>query len=107
MMEARMKKTAEVLDPIHPGEILSEEFMKPMGISINRLSRDLNVPPNRILGIVHRTRAITVDTALRSAAYFNMSPETWLNLQSEYELRIARRNHGDEIARTVRRRTAA
>jgi antitoxin HigA-1 len=95
------------LDPIPPGEILHEEFMKPLGISINRLSRDLHVPPNRIHGIVHGTRAITADTALRLASYFDMAPETWLNLQSEYDLRVVRRASGAEIAKTVRKREAA
>ena len=102
-----MTKKTKLLDPIHPGEILSEEFMKPIGISINRLSRDLHVPPNRIHGIIHGTRAITADTALRLASYFGTAPETWLNLQSEYDLRIARRTSGEEIAKTVRRREAA
>ena len=102
-----MAKKAKLLDPIHPGEILSEEFMKPLGISINRLSRDLHVPPNRIHGIVHGTRAITADTSLRLGTYFGVSPETWLNLQSEYDLRIARRIAGEEIAKMVRKREAA
>lgn len=99
------KKTP--LDPIHPGETLNEEFMKPLGISINRLARDLHVPPNRIHGIVHGTRGITADTALRLAHYFGTAPETWLNLQSEYDLRIARRTSGEEIVKTVRKREAA
>jgi len=102
-----MANRGKSLDPIHPGEILAEEFMKPLGISINRLARDLHVPPDRVHGIVHGTRAITADTALRLAAFFGNTPETWLNLQSEYELRAARRNSGEEIARTVRRRDAA
>ncbi len=102
-----MANKTKLLEPIHPGEILAEEFMKPLGISINRLSRDLNVPPNRIHGIVHGRRAITADTALRLATYFGTTPETWLNLQSGYDLRIARRNSGEEIARTVRKRDAA
>ncbi|MBI3684595.1 MAG: HigA family addiction module antidote protein [Acidobacteria bacterium] len=101
-----MAKRTKLLDPIHPGEILNEEFMKPLGISINRLSRDLHVPPNRIHGIVHGTRAITADTALRLASYFGAAPETWLNLQSEYDLRVARNTAGDEIAKTVRKREA-
>jgi addiction module HigA family antidote len=91
----------------HPGEILAEEFMKPMGISINRLARDLHVPPNRIHSIVHGTRSFTADTALRLGTYLGVAPETWMNLQSEYDLRIARRMAGPEIARTVRRREAA
>ena len=102
-----MTKKSELLDPIHPGEILSEEFMKPLGISINRLSRDLHVPPNRIHGIVHGTRAITADTALRLGTYFGVTPEIWLNLQSEYDLRVTRRIVGDDIAKTVRKRIAA
>jgi antitoxin HigA-1 len=102
-----MTNKTKLLDPIHPGEILSEEFMKPLGISINRLSRDLHVPPNRIHAIVHKTRSITADTALRLGRYFGMAPETWLNLQAEYDLRVARRTTGKEIARTVRKRDAA
>jgi addiction module HigA family antidote len=102
-----MTKKTTRLDPIHPGEILSEEFMKPLGISINRLSRDLHVPPNRIHAIVHGTRAITADTALRLGTYFSVAPEVWLNLQSEYDLRVIRRTAGDKIARTVRKREAA
>ncbi len=102
-----MARTTRLLDPIPPGEILSEEFMKPLGISINRLSRDLNVPPNRIHGIVHGTRSITADTALRLGTYFGVSPETWLNLQAEYDLRVARRTSDEEIGKTVRRRNAA
>lgn len=102
-----MPKKTHLLEAIHPGEILAEEFMKPLGISINRLSRDLNVPPNRIHGIVHGTRAITADTALRLGLYFGTAPETWLNLQTEYDLRLARRTAGEEIARTVRKRDAA
>ena len=102
-----MAKTTKLLDPIHPGEILLEDFVKPLGISINRLSRDLHVPPNRIHGIVHGTRAITADTALRLGTYFGTAPETWLNLQAEYDLRVASRTAGEEIAKTVRKREAA
>jgi addiction module HigA family antidote len=102
-----MANKPKSLDPIHPGEILFEEFMRPLGISINRLSRDLHVPPNRIHGIVHGTRAITADSALRLGTYFGVSPEMWLNLQSEYDLRQVRRSAGEEIAKTVRKREAA
>ena len=105
--EAPMTKRTKLLDPIHPGEILTEDFMKPLAISINRLSRELQVPPNRIHGIVHGTRSITADTALRLGTYFGVTPETWLNLQSEYDLRVARRTVGEEIARAVRKREAA
>jgi addiction module HigA family antidote len=82
----------EKLDPIHPGEILLEDFLKPMEISINRLARDIGVPPGRISTIVNGKRSITADTALRLGAYFGVSPELWLNLQTDYDLRIARRN---------------
>jgi addiction module HigA family antidote len=78
------------LEPIHPGEILLEDFLKPMEISINRLARDIDVPPGRISTIVNGKRAITADTALRLGIYFNVSPEIWLNLQVDYELRVAR-----------------
>lgn len=79
------------LEPIHPGEILLEEFMKPMNISINHLARDIAVPPNRVSGIVNGVRAVTADTALRLGKYFKVSPEMWMTLQAEYDLRIARR----------------
>lgn len=82
---------SNLLDPIHPGEILLEEFLKPMGISINKLAREIGVPPGRISTIVNGKRAITADTALRLAVYFGTSPELWLNLQADYDLRIARR----------------
>jgi addiction module HigA family antidote len=95
------------LDPIHPGEILAEDFMKPLGISINSLSRDLHVPPNRIHGIVHGTRSITADTALRLGTYFGIEPATWLSLQSEYDLRVAWRETGAAIVKTVSKRDAA
>lgn len=102
-----MPKKTKLLDPIHPGEILTEEFMQPLGISINRLARDLHVPPNRIHGIVHGTRSITADTALRLGIYFGVTPELWLNLQTEYDLRVIRRTAGGEIAKMVRKREAA
>ena len=102
-----MDKKPRLLEPIHPGEILREDFLRPMGISINRLARDLDVPPNRIHGIVHGSRAITADTALRLGTYFGVSPETWLDLQTDYDLRVAQRTKGDDISRRVRRREAA
>jgi addiction module HigA family antidote len=86
-----MNTKSKKLDPIHPGEVLLEEFMKPMGISINQLARDIIVPPNRISGIVNAGRAITADTALRLGKYFGVLPETWLALQSDYDLRLAQR----------------
>lgn len=96
----------KLLDPIHPGEILLEEFMKPLGISINRLARDVAVPPGRISAIVNGTRAITGDTALRLAKYFAVSPELWLGLQADFDLRIARRTVGPDIDKRVRVRVA-
>lgn len=85
-----MSQRPKLLDPIPPGEILREEFMRPLGISINALARALSVPPNRIGAIVNGSRAITADTALRLGRYFGASPELWLDLQSDYELRVAR-----------------
>ena len=100
-------KPQKLLNPIHPGEILLEDFMKPLGISINRLARDLDVPPNRISTIVNGIRSITADTALRLGAYFGVSAETWLGLQIEYDLRLTRQRAGREIIRRVRVRPAA
>jgi addiction module HigA family antidote len=105
--EKPVAKKAKLLDPIHPGEILREDFLKPFGISINQLARDLDVPPNRISMIVNGERSITADTALRLGTCFGMSPETWLNLQSEYDIRLVRRQRGEEIERRVRRYDAA
>lgn len=93
-----MKKN---LDPIHPGEILQEEFMKPAGISINRLARDIAVPPGRISEIVNGKRGISADTALRLGKYFSVSPETWLGLQADYDLRIARKTVGAEVEKRI------
>jgi addiction module HigA family antidote len=76
------------LPPIHPGEILREEFLEPMGISQYRLAKDISVPPRRINEIVHRKRSITADTALRLGRFFNMSPQFWLNLQTRYDLEV-------------------
>ncbi len=101
-MSAKHKR----LDPIHPGEILLEDFMKPMGVSINRLSRDLVVPPGRISAIVNGKRAITADTALRLGKYFGVSPQTWMGLQAEYDLRVAQREIGDEVEKRVQRHAA-
>lgn len=97
----------KLLDPIHPGEILLEDFMKPFGISINRLARDLDVPPNRISAIVNGIRSITADTALRLGTYFGVSPETWLGLQIDHDLRVTRQRDGDRIIRSIRARQAA
>ncbi|BCS33238.1 transcriptional regulator [Luteitalea sp. TBR-22] len=99
-------KTTKMLEPIPPGEILMEEFMRPLGISINALARDLAVPPNRISGIINGTRAITADTALRLGKYFGVSPELWLDLQSDFELRVARQTVWPIVAASVKTRVA-
>src|SRR5208283_1646712 len=96
----------KLLEPIHPGEILLEEFMKPMEISINRLSRDISVPPGRISAIVNGKRAITADTALRLSRYFGTSAEVWMGLQADYELRMAKRTIGTEVEKRVHRHAA-
>jgi addiction module HigA family antidote len=79
------------LDPIPSGEILYEAFMKPIGLSINALAREIAVPPNRISDIVNGKRSITADTALRMVKYFRVSPELWLNLQVDHDLHVAKR----------------
>jgi antitoxin HigA-1 len=89
------------LTPIHPGEILLEDFMRPKEISINRLARDIVVPPNRISEIVNGKRGITADTALRLGQYFSVSPETWLGLQTDYDLRVAKNAIGKEVKKRV------
>lgn len=87
------------LKPVHPGEILREEFMKPLGLSMNKLATDLRVPVTRIAEICHERRAITTDTALRLARYLNTSAAFWVNLQGRYELEVAE----DEISAKVDR----
>lgn len=96
-----MAQKLKRLRPIHPGEILLEEFLRPFGISINRLARDIDVPPGRVSQIVNGKRAITADTALRLARY-RVSAELWMGLQSDYDLRVAQRKVAARIARRVR-----
>ena len=95
----KKRAKSEKLPPIHPGEILREDFMKPLGISMNKLALDLHVPVTRIAEIVHERRGITPDTALRLGRYFNTSARFWLNAQSAYELEAAQ----DELQRTIER----
>ena len=90
---------AKKLKPVHPGEILREEFMKPLGLSMNRMAMDLRVPVTRIAEIVAERRSVTADTALRFARYFKNSPTFWMNLQSRYDLEVAE----DEISAKVDR----
>jgi antitoxin HigA-1 len=90
------------LKNIHPGEVLQEEFLVPMGISQNRIAREIAVPPRRINEIVHGNRAVTADTALRLARYFGTSEEFWMGLQADYDLEEARGKLGNRLAQQVR-----
>ena len=92
----------EKLHPVHPGEVLSEEFLKPLGLSQNRLALDIGVPPRRINEIVLEKRRITADTALRLARYFKTSPQFWLGLQADYDLDVATLSLGDRLEREVK-----
>ena len=93
---------AELLDEIHPGEILLEDFMKPMGIAARQLAADIDVSPSRISELVHGSRPITADTALRLGLFFEMYPRFWLNLQMEYDLRVAARTLQEKITPRIR-----
>ena len=93
---------SESLPPIPPGEILLEEFLRPLDISQNKLARDLVVPVARINDIIHAKRGISADTALRFAAYFGTSAEFWLNLQTRYDLKVAAIAVGADIKRAIR-----
>ena len=95
------------LDPIPPGEILLEEFMRPLRISQNKLARDLDVPVARINDIIHARRGVSADSALRLAIYFQTTAEFWLNLQSRYDLKLAMRTAGPDIKKAVRPRPLA
>ena len=88
--------------PVHPGEVLLEEFLRPYGISQYRLAKDLNVHPRRINQIVHGKRAVTADTALRLARHFGTSERFWLNLQTVYDLEVEKDRMGDRLEREVR-----
>ncbi|MGG5173537.1 HigA family addiction module antitoxin [Pseudarthrobacter sp. J1763] len=88
----------DLIEPIHPGEILMEDFIEGFGITQNKLAVSIGVPPRRINEIVHGKRGITADTAIRLARYFGTSEEFWMNLQSNYELRLERRALRDKVA---------
>ena len=94
--------TEEKLHPVHPGEVLLEEFLKPMGLSQSRLALDIGVHPRRINEIVLEKRRITANTALRLSRYFGNSPQFWLGLQTDYDLDIAVESLGDQLARDVK-----
>jgi antitoxin HigA-1 len=97
-----MARKKKLLPPIHPGEILREDYLKPLGLSMNRLALDLRVPVTRISEIIHERRGITSDTALRLARYFNTSARFWMNLQAAYDLEIAADELAEQIEREVR-----
>lgn len=107
-MDSESTMNEAILGPIHPGEILLEEFLRPLALSQNRLGLDLGIPPQRIGDIVRGRRGITADTALRLARYFGTTPQFWLNLQTRFELDVARHSHlPEQIAAQVRPRPAA
>jgi addiction module HigA family antidote len=100
-------KTRKPTDPVHPGGILLEDFMKPAGISINGLASGLGVPPSRIHAIVNETRGITADTALRLGRFFSTTSKLWMNLQTDFDLRNATNESRNEIERLVHPLNAA
>ena len=102
-----MPRKARRLPPVHPGEILREDLLKPLRISINRLGRDLRVPVTRVSEIVNGRRGITADTALRLARYFGTTPEFWMSLQAAYDLDAVQRASAERIVRDVHPREAA
>jgi addiction module HigA family antidote len=97
----RSEQGKGTLPPIHPGEVLLEDFLGPMGLSQYRLARDISVPPRRINEIVHGKRAVTADTALRLARYFGTSEQFWLNLQTRYDLEVEREKLGSRLVEEV------
>ena len=92
---------SKTLAPVHPGEILSEDFLAPAGVTANQLALSLRIPANRITAIVAGKRGITADTALRLARYFGTSAEVWMGLQADYDLQMERDKHGADIERSV------
>lgn len=99
--------TGDGIPPTHPGVILRDEFLEPLGITAYRLAKAIGVPKNRVTGIVNGERALTSDTALRLARFFGTTAEFWVNLQSRYDLEVTRREHGDEILAAVEPREGA
>lgn len=90
------------IPPVHPGEVLKADFLEPLGLSVNALSRAIRVPRTRLNDIVRGKRGITANTAMRLARYFGVSPHFWMNLQSHYELEIAQESLGDRLGREIR-----
>ncbi len=101
------RTAAKTMPPIHPGVTLREDFLKPLGLSANRLAIELHVPVTRVNDIVRCRRAITADTALRLARYFGTTPQFWTNLQANYDLELAQDTAGAEIAAQVQPHRAA
>jgi addiction module HigA family antidote len=97
----------KIMGPIHPGETLREDFLKPLGLTVNKLAIELMVPVTRINDIARGRRAITADTSLRLARYFGTTPQFWMNLQTNYELELAEDARGREIADRIRPHRAA
>ena len=102
-----MARKSKSVPPIHPGETLREDFLKPLGLTANRLAIELQVPVTRVNDIVRGKRAITADTALRLARYFGTTPQLWMNLQANYDLEVADDARGSEIADRIRPHRAA
>lgn len=98
----RGETMTKTLSPIKPGDVLLEEFLKPMNITQTQLSKDIKVPANRVSQVIHGKREITADTALRLGKYFGIEPEFWLNLQVRYNMKIARSKIGKKIEREVK-----
>lgn len=102
-----MAKKTKTMPPVHPGETLREDFLKPLGLTANRLAIELQVPVTRVNDIVRGKRAVTADTALRLARYFGTTPQFWMNLQANYDLELAQDERGSEIADRIRPHRAA
>lgn len=98
---------AKKLPPMHPGEILREEFLKPLNLSSYRVAKDLKIPPNRMTGIVNEERRVTAETAVLLGHYFGTSPDMWMNLQTRYDLRVAEREAAAHLRTLPRCNTAA
>ena len=101
-LKVTVQQGQQKMEPIHPGEVLLEEFLEPMGISQYRLAKDINVPPRRINAIVHGERAITADTALRLSRYFGTTARFWLNMQTQYDLEKQRDKLAERLVEEVK-----
>jgi addiction module HigA family antidote len=102
-----MARKTKTMPPVHPGETLREDFLKPLGLTANRLAIELRVPVTRVNDVARGKRAITADTALRLARYFGTTPQFWMNLQANYDLEVAQDARGAEIADRIRPHRAA